>query len=200
MVDRLHPLDRIAHERGNAMQTHTTTTTKTNKTKSDGGEHVPLTTKLGELPGAIEMRLARAVPSKEIASTPLLGVLPLARVVPQDVHTLIDLRNAIGGFVTTFIARDDAARFASAALGGSILGVSMLTDCRLSVAKVIPIEAHEAFDYVWGAAAIAAPFVFGYWKKQRRLAMAHVMLGVTTLVVSLFTDYRAARGRALRQR
>jgi hypothetical protein len=42
-----------------------------------------------------------------------------------------------------------------------------MTDYRLSVAKVIPIEAHEVIDHAWGLAAIAAPFVLGYWKPRR---------------------------------
>ena len=57
-------------------------------------------------------------------------------------------------------------RWASIALGASVIGVSCLTDYRLSLAKVIPIRVHEALDYVWGASCIAAPFVFGYWKKS----------------------------------
>jgi hypothetical protein len=36
---------------------------------------------------------------------------------------------------------------------------------------VIPIEVHETIDHVWGAAAIAAPFVFGYWKKAPALRL-----------------------------
>ena len=146
------------------------------------------------LPKEIESRLARVAPSKEIPSEPLFGKLPLARIVPQDIHSLIDYRNAVGGVVTSFFADDLSAKIASAALGSSVLGVSLLTDYRLSAAKVIPIEVHEAIDYVWGAAAIAAPFVFGYWKKQPKIAAAHVMLGATTILGSLFTDYRAAKG------
>jgi len=146
------------------------------------------------LPKEIETRLARVAPSKEIPSEPLFGALPLARVVPQDIHSLIDYRNAVGGIVTSFVADDLSAKVASAALGSSVLGVSLLTDYRLSAAKVIPIEVHEAIDYVWGAAAIAAPFVFGYWKKEPRVAAVHVLFGVTTIFGSLFTDYRAAEG------
>lgn len=146
------------------------------------------------LPNEIETRLARIAPSKEIPSEPLLGALPLARVVPQDLHSLIDYRNAVGGIVTSLVADAPSAKIASAALGGSVLGVSLLTDYRLSAAKVIPIEVHEVIDYVWGAAAIAAPFVFGYWRKEPKVAAVHVLFGATTILGSLFTDYRAAKG------
>jgi hypothetical protein len=39
--------------------------------------------------------------------------------------------------------------------------------------------------------AIAAPFVLGYWKKAPVIAAAHVIAGATTIIASLFTDYRA---------
>jgi len=91
---------------------------------------------------------------------------------------------------------DPAARLASIALGASIIGVAAVTDYRLSGAKLIPIEVHEATDYLWGAAAIAAPFVLGYWKRSPRVAMMHVVAGAGTILASMITDYRSAkRGR-----
>lgn len=124
---------------------------------------------------------------------PLLGVLPIARVIPQDIHSVGDYVSAAVAGSGAFLEEcDDAARIACVALGASAAGVSALTDYRLSVANVIPIEAHEAFDHVWGVAAIAAPFVFGYWKTSPRVALMHVIAGGTTILASLFTDYRSA--------
>ena len=124
----------------------------------------------------------------------LFGVLPIARLVPMDVHAMMDYGNALA--VATG-ALDDcaAARFASIALAASGCTVSALTDYRLSVAKVIPIETHEVIDYAWGIAAIAAPFVFGYWKRSPRVAMTHVIAGASNILLSLFTDYRAYKRR-----
>lgn len=123
---------------------------------------------------------------------PLLGVLPIARFIPQDVHSVMDYASAAvvgsGAFLEDC---DDAARIASVALAASVAGVSAFTDYRLSVANVIPIEAHEAIDHLWGVAAIAAPFVFGYWKTSPRVALMHVIAGGTTILASLFTDYRS---------
>jgi hypothetical protein len=123
---------------------------------------------------------------------PLLGVLPIARWIPQDVHSVIDYaRAAAVGSGALFEDCDDDARVASYALAASAAGVSALTDYRLSIANVIPIEAHEAIDHLWGIAAIAAPFVFGYWKTAPRVALMHVVSGTTTILASLFTDYRS---------
>ena len=125
---------------------------------------------------------------------PLLRVLPIKRWIPQDVHSMLDYAGGLStgaGYFTATADDDDAACWASLALGASVIGVSALTDYRLSVAKVIPIRAHETIDYLWGAACIAAPFVLGYWKKSPATAMTHIAVGAGTILASLFTDYRS---------
>jgi hypothetical protein len=131
--------------------------------------------------------------SFEIPSRPVLG-LPVKRVVPMDVHSVLDYSNGVltgGGY---FLAGTTEGQVASIALGASVIGVSLFTDYKLSAVKLIPIEVHETIDYVWSISAIAAPFVFGYWKKDPLVAISHVVSGICTIVGSLFTDYRAARG------
>jgi len=88
-----------------------------------------------------------------------------------------------------------AACTSSIALGAGAIGVSLMTDYRLSAMKLIPIRTHEAIDHIWGLSCIAAPFVLGYWKKAPRVAMTHVMTGAMTILTSLFTDYRAYKAR-----
>jgi hypothetical protein len=134
--------------------------------------------------------LGHGTPSK-----PLFGALPIARIIPQDVHSMMDYANGLATGAGVILADDPIARIASIALGASVTGVSAVTDYRLSVAKLLPIELHEATDYLWGAAAIAAPFVFGYWKRSPRVAMMHVMAGAGTILSSLITDYRSAKRR-----
>jgi hypothetical protein len=128
-------------------------------------------------------------------SKPLLGVLPIKRVIPMDVHAVLDYGNAATVGSGALMTDCPEARIASIALAASDLLVSGMTDYRLSVAKVIPIEAHEAIDYLWGAAAIAAPFVLGYWKRAPSVALTHVIAGATNILVSLFTDYRSYKRR-----
>jgi hypothetical protein len=132
--------------------------------------------------------LAMGTPAK-----PVLG-LPVRRVIPQDVHSVLDYAGSLTDFAAMAIADSPKAKAAAGALGIASLGVSLLTDYRLSVAKVIPIEVHEAIDYLWGAANIATPFVLGYDKKDPVACTLQVATGVLTIVASLFTDYRAARG------
>jgi hypothetical protein len=138
------------------------------------------------------LRVDRTLSHGEPAE-PLLRVLPIKRWIPQDVHSMVDYMAgaaAASGYVT---AEDDAAWWASVALGASVIGVSLMTDYRLSIVKAIPIRAHETLDYIWGMSCIAAPFLFGYWKSSPLTAMTHVAVGAGAILASLFTDYRSYR-------
>jgi hypothetical protein len=137
-----------------------------------------------------DRRLSHGAPSK-----PLFGVLPLSRLIPQDVHSVIDYASGLSAGSGALMTNDPAARIASAALAATTIGVSAVTDYRLSAAKLIPIEQHERVDYLWGIAAIASPFVLGYWKRAPQVALLHVITGATTLLASLFTDYRSQKRR-----
>jgi hypothetical protein len=129
-----------------------------------------------------------------IPAQPLLGRLPLRRLIPQDVHSLLDYQGAITVAAVGLLSGSNAARTAGLVLGGMDLGTSLLTDYRLSARKLIPIEVHEAIDHVWGLSVIAAPFVFGYARRSRLATLVHVLVGASTILASLYTDYRAQRG------
>jgi hypothetical protein len=137
-----------------------------------------------------ERTLSHGAPSK-----PLLGALPLARLIPQDLHSVMDYANGAATGSGALMAEDRSACLASIVLGAGVVGISAITDYRLSLAKIVPIEVHEIADYAWGAAAIAAPFVLGYWKREPRVALMHVISGAGTILASMFTDYRSAKRR-----
>ncbi len=130
-------------------------------------------------------------------SKPLLGVLPIARLIPQDIHSVMDYVSGMMAGSGALMAEEDdmRAKVASILLAASGAGVSLMTDYRLSLAKVIPIEAHEAIDHIWGMKAIALPFVLGYWKTSPKTAMTHVVTGVGVILSSLVTDYRSWKRR-----
>lgn len=132
--------------------------------------------------------------SRQIPSRPLFGALPLKRIIPQDVHSVMDYGSALTAAAGGLLASSPEAKAASAALAGAGIATSAITDYRLSAKKIIPIEAHEVIDYIWGASAIAAPFVLGYYRKDRVATAMHVVTGVMTIASALFTDYRAAVG------
>jgi hypothetical protein len=136
----------------------------------------------------VDRTLSHGEPAK-----PLLRVLPIKRWIPQDVHSLLDYTGGAAAASGYFTARGDAASWASIALGASVIGASLMTDYRLSAVKAIPVRSHETFDYVWGMASLAAPFVLGYWRKSPLTALTHVAVGAAAVLASLFTDYRSYR-------
>lgn len=145
-------------------------------------------------PGMVTSTLRSVAPSLEIPSKPLFGLLPIKRLIPMDVHAVADYANGFLAVGAGLFGDTSQAKLAGLVLGASTVSVSLMTDYRLSVLNVIPIEVHEVIDFVWGASCIAAPFVLGYYKKDPIVAAAHVATGVLTILSSLFTDYRAAKG------
>jgi hypothetical protein len=143
---------------------------------------------------AADRRLSHGTPVR-----PLLG-LPIARLIPQDLHSVFDYAGALMLAATGWRANDARARASATSLGVSAIGVSLLTDYRLSAWKLIPIEVHEVLDYAVGIATLATPFLLGYRKREPLLSALQVAGGVATLLVSLFTDYRGYRGVHFRRK
>lgn len=147
---------------------------------------IPAESQTGASP---DRRLSVGVPSR-----PLLGRLPLSRIVPQDVHSIMDYYlDAGAALAVAWSSQCGRAKAAGSVLGAGGIVASALTDYRLSLAKLVPIEAHEVIDYAFGVGAISAPFLLGYRKTAPLVAAAHIALGVGTILAALFTDYRSYR-------
>ncbi|QRK09019.1 hypothetical protein JQX13_02305 [Archangium violaceum] len=151
---------------------------------------VPVPTAVRESRKGIMDRSAAA----GIPALPLLGRLPLSRRIPQDLHSLLDYQGALTVAGVGLLSGSKAACTAGLAFGFAGAGVALLTDYRLSLKKLIPIEVHEVIDYVWSIGVIAAPFVFGYSRRSRWVTLMHTLVGASTIAASLFTDYRAQLG------
>jgi hypothetical protein len=136
------------------------------------------------------MRPTSEVPAKSL----LRGVLPLSRVLPQHMHSVIDYVAAGAYFASAALARTRRARIMGGMLGSSLGGASLLTDDRLGAKKIIHVEDHEVLDHVSGATAILAPFVLGYVKKDPIASAIQIATGFASILSSLFTDYRSTRG------
>ena len=141
----------------------------------------------------IEERLAKADVDPR-PSKPLLGVLPLRRLIPQDLHSVLDYGVALVLLGSALVFRSRKARAVGVGLGSAVGGFSLMTDYRMSLLKLIPIEAHEGLDYAVALASLAAPFALGYAKKDRAATRFSVGAGLGSLVVAMLTDYRAAQG------
>jgi hypothetical protein len=124
-----------------------------------------------------------------------LGGLPLARAIPQDVHSIVDYATALAVGVAGFVAGTRRARIGCRVIGGVGLVQSLASDYRLSAVKLMPIELHEVRDYLWGAVNIAAPFALGYRKRERVASAVQFAAGAAVILAALFTDYRGWKRR-----
>lgn len=146
--------------------------------------------------------VAERCPSAPVRAKPVFGELPLGRAVSQDAHTVVDWASAAAYFASASVARTPLARAIGIGLGVKVAGASLLTDYRLSPARVLRIELHELLDHVAGAAAAIAPFALGYARRDPLAAAIQIAAGIGSIVAALFTDYSAVRGvtRPLRSR
>ena len=122
-------------------------------------------------------------------SKPILG-LPLARWIPQDCHSFMDYGNGLVTAGAALATDDKAAQLAGLTLASLVLGISAVTDSRISVAKLVPIEVHEVCGLRVGSAAIARRSC-SLLKSSPKVAAVHVVAGFASIVAPLLTDYRA---------
>ncbi|ADO75342.1 hypothetical protein [Stigmatella aurantiaca] len=146
--------------------------------------------------GALHPLLDRSA-AAGIPAHPLPGDLPLRRWVPQGAHSLLDYAVGLGVAGASSLSEAPSARRAGVALGLGLVGLSLLTDTRLSLSRLVPIELHALADCGWGLAALAAPFVGGYARRAPALAAVQAVAGAALLVASLLTDYRCTSGMHL---
>ncbi len=132
-----------------------------------------------------------------VLSRPLPGGLPLRRWVPQGVHSLPEL--AVGATVAVAggLSGEGTARRVGLGLGLGLVGATLLTDSRLSLSRLLPIELHALADHGWGLATVAAPFVGGYARRAPGTALVHVLAGAALCLGALVTDYRCRSGMHL---
>jgi hypothetical protein len=156
-----------------------------------------LTTSIGDLTGLTTERIRelQREASAGPPSRPLFGVLPLRRAIPQDVHSVLDYAGGASLVLAGILAGDSIARTAGIGLGAAMIGTSLVTDYRLSLAKIVPIETHELGDYVIGFAAMAVPLLPRRKGRGRLTSWLQFAVGASTVLASLFTDYRATGTR-----
>jgi hypothetical protein len=132
-----------------------------------------------------------------VLSRPLPGGLPVRRWVPQGVHSVTELALGAAVAVAGGLSGVEPAARAGLALGLGLAGVTLLTDSRVTLSRLVPIELHELTDYGWGVAAIAAPFVGGYARQAPVTAAVQVLAGAALLLGAFVTDYRCRSGMHL---
>ncbi len=88
------------------------------------------------------------------------------RFVTQDIHAYLDYPVAIALMVLPFIlglgSSHPFALWLSVITGVAALVLTLLTDHKLGVIRVIPYSVHLIVDFLVAVTFIIAPFVFGF--------------------------------------
>lgn len=100
-----------------------------------------------------------------------------------------------------FLASARLARTSRADVTGAVLAASAAALGWASATQKITIGARGRARVTLGAAAVAAPLVLGYARRDRLLAAMQITAGVGLIAASLATDYLAERdvGRTIRR-
>lgn len=144
--------------------------------------------------GATGEGVAGALASAVTAISEATESLPTPKVIKPTPHAVLDY--AVAG---TLIAApwlfgfsdNKTARANSVISGAAVLGLSLMTRYPLGAAKLVPFPVHGVIETLAAAMTTAAPWLMGF-SRNKPATNTHVAVGLATLGVVAFTDYRAA--------
>ena len=117
------------------------------------------------------------------------------RILPTRVHGMIDyvfgLILLVGPYLLGF-ANGGAAQYVPQVLGLAIIGMSLITDYELSLARLVPMPVHLGIDMLGGVLLLASPWLFGF---SNQVVWPHVILGLIEIGTAAMTE-RHARSAA----
>jgi hypothetical protein len=120
-------------------------------------------------------------------------------MIPLRVHNILDyvigvaLLAAPGIFGFSDI---DAARNVFTFLGAALIGYSLFTRYRYSIAKVIPVGVHMTMDVISGLIVMIAPWLFGYSDLLTGGQTAvHFIFGLGAIALVTFTRTKTDTAR-----
>jgi hypothetical protein len=110
------------------------------------------------------------------------------RIIPTRVHGMLDYATGLllilAPYLFGFSNVGGAAQYLPMLLGVGIIGLSLVTDYELSIAKLIPMPTHLAGDVAAGALLAASPWLFGF---ADQIAWPHVLVGLLEIGAGLMT-------------
>jgi hypothetical protein len=123
--------------------------------------------------------------------------------IPLNAHAALEPLIAIviiaAPWIFGFSGVEDA-KVICIAVGAIMLIAGSMTDWRLSIARVIPLQVHMATDLLLGAVLILAPFVLGF-SDQGGATRFTLIAGALEILTALATrwDPREAKEPAVRR-
>jgi hypothetical protein len=110
------------------------------------------------------------------------------RIIPTRIHGMLDYATGllllISPYLFGFSDVGGAAQYIPMLLGAAIIGLSLVTDYELSIAKLIPMPMHLAGDVGAGVLLAASPWLFGF---ADQVYWPHVIVGLAEIGAGLMT-------------
>jgi hypothetical protein len=110
------------------------------------------------------------------------------RIIPTRIHGMLDYATGLlliaAPYIFGFSDVGGAAQYLPMILGVAIIGLSLITDYELSIARLIPMPMHLAGDIAGGVLLAASPWLFGF---ADRVAWPHVIVGLLEIGAGLMT-------------
>ena len=118
------------------------------------------------------------------------------RILPTRIHGMIDYAFGVLLLVAPYLfgfADGSAAQYVPQLLGVAIIGMSLMTDYELSLARVISMPVHLGVDMLGGVLLAASPWLFGF---SDRVYWPHLIFGLIEIGTAAMTETRPG-GRGL---
>ena len=122
------------------------------------------------------------------------------RFISTRAHGFIDYGTGLLLLVVPYLlgfADGTPAQWVPMIVGLAILGMSVVTDYELSVAKLVPLPVHLGADVLAGILLAASPWLFGF---ADRVFWPHLIVGILEIGAGLMTQTRrseALPGRSI---
>jgi hypothetical protein len=119
------------------------------------------------------------------------------KFIPTKVHGALDYIVAIAllfaPMIFGFSQIGGAAVIIPMLLGAGLFLYSLFTNYEWGIFKVIAMPYHLIVDVVASIVLIASPFVFGFINEEPNAWLPHIAVGITVIIVVLFSQNAPAK-------
>jgi hypothetical protein len=112
------------------------------------------------------------------------------RILSTRVHGMLDYAMGVLLLAAPYLfgfATGGAKQWIPMALGAAMIGLALLTDYELGMARVISMPVHLGIDIASGVLLAASPWLFGF---SQEVYWPHLILGLIEIGTAAMTDPR----------
>ena len=109
------------------------------------------------------------------------------RVISTRTHGVLDYGIGLLLLVAPYLlgfATGGPKQWVPMLVGAAIIGLALITDFELSVARIVPLPVHLGMDVAAGVLLLASPWLFGF---SNEVYWPHVIVGLLEIGTGLMT-------------